>query len=53
MSGRSVAFTVAAIVLAALFIAPLFRALASSVKTPPEAAAIPPTWLPSSVSFKN
>jgi multiple sugar transport system permease protein len=53
MSGRGVAFVVAAIVLAALFIAPLFWALASSVKTPPEAAAIPPTWLPSSISFKN
>jgi multiple sugar transport system permease protein len=31
----------------------LLWALLSSVKTPQEAAASPPTWLPSSISFKN
>lgn len=41
------------IVLAVLFLAPIILALLSSLKTPSEAAAVPPTYLPNKLSFEN
>ena len=41
------------IVLAVLFLAPIVLALLSSLKTSSEAAAVPPTFVPSKLSFEN
>ena len=41
------------IVLAVLFLAPIVLALLSSLKTPSEAAAVPPTYLPGKLSLEN
>ena len=48
-----IAIYVACIVLAVLFLAPIVLALFSSLKTPSEAAAVPPTYLPDKLSFEN
>ena len=40
-------------VLAVLFLAPIILALLSSLKTPSEAAAVPPTYFPGKLSFEN
>lgn len=53
LSGNAVVWTVTAVFLGALFLAPLFWAFISSVKTPQDAAAIPPTWFPTSPSVDN
>ena len=44
---------VVCIVLAVLFLFPVVWAAVSSVKPPPEASAVPPTFLPSQVDFAN
>jgi multiple sugar transport system permease protein len=41
------------IVMAVLFLAPILAAVANSFKTPSEAAAVPPTYFPSRISFEN
>ncbi len=41
------------IILAVLFLAPIVLALLSSLKTPSEAAAAPPTYFPNKLSFEN
>ena len=41
------------IILAVLFLFPIVWATVSSVKPPPEASAIPPTFLPSRIDFTN
>jgi multiple sugar transport system permease protein len=40
-------------VMAVLFLAPILAAVANSFKTPSEAAAVPPTYFPSRISFEN
>ena len=40
-------------VLAVLFLAPIVLSLLSSLKSPAEAAAVPPTYLPNKLSFEN
>jgi multiple sugar transport system permease protein len=40
-------------VVAVLFLAPILAAVANSFKTPSEAAAVPPTYFPSRISFEN
>lgn len=42
-----------AIVLALVFVAPIVWSALASIKTPEEAAAVPPTVLPSRISFQN
>jgi multiple sugar transport system permease protein len=42
-----------AVVLALAFVAPIVWSAISSLKTPAEAAAVPPTVLPSQISFEN
>ena len=41
------------IVLAILFILPIFWSAMTSIKPPQEASAVPPTYLPSSITFAN
>ncbi|MEZ4668214.1 MAG: carbohydrate ABC transporter permease [Anaerolineae bacterium] len=41
------------IVMAALFLFPLVWSFLNSVKTPPEALAVPPTYLPTKIVFDN
>jgi multiple sugar transport system permease protein len=41
------------ILMAVLFLAPILAAVANSFKTPSEAAAVPPTYFPSRISFEN
>ena len=41
------------IVMAVLFLAPVAASILTSLKTPSEAAAIPPTYLPSELSLEN
>lgn len=50
---RGIAVGVLGTVIALLFAAPLASAVLNSVKTPGEANASPPTYLPHSVSFDN
>ncbi len=40
-------------VLAVLFLFPIAASILTSVKTPQEAAAVPPVYFPSSLSFAN
>lgn len=51
-AGRAVLYVVG-IVLAVLFLFPIFWSTLTSLKSPAEASAVPPTYLPSVLTFEN
>jgi len=52
-AGRTSLFHLVSSVLAVIFLFPLVWALLSSLKSPQDANAVPPTWLPDPVSLGN
>lgn len=50
---RRVAILAVTLAITAVMLAPLLASLSASLKTPAEAGAVPPTYLPSAISFEN